>query len=392
MFPRRGVVLAGLIMLLLAVAVSGCTIRPGTGAGAINFQRIFEQQPGKALRVERVFELDTTGNRQNEWLVLYRFDPTLQQEWLHSPIRGIVYGATQCDPPVILNWPLPAPANDYLGEGAEITAYMADWLASTDPTQAQEELIIDGPGRVNTLSIFRYHDRLMNPCVPPDPTMQGFSLLGFFRADGDIEWDEQRREMVTLQRTAFERSQLAIRSVYNPNLSATGETFLTPAGVMKRPDEQSVDFLYGRPRAPTESPYPEKAVAAFYLHLGQDNQRAASFLTDGLAAEFNQRSWGLPVLPDQLSRVLIYSISYTPDPVAERAHLEREVTVVVAAVDINGQRLEPRRVTWRLVGIPIPGEEDCEWRLDGIEGIVVSEGLGSLLPEPAEVEGVALVQ
>ncbi len=380
-----------LVLLLLALLLLGCSGGLGSNKGSIRFEEIFEERREDEMRIAETVELDVDGDGEDEWLVLYRYDPTQgEEEWENTPIQGIAYDAVPCDPPLIHAWRLPFPDNDYLGEGEEITASMEDWLGSSDPHEAAEELIIEAPGPANTLSIYRFRDEIQNPCAPPDNTRQGFNLLGFFRANGRIERDETSGAITTYQRSTFERSQLAIRSVYQPRLGPTGQTFLNDDGRVKAPDEQSVDFLFAPPELPTDSPYPEKAVAAFYLALGQDHARASSFLTDALANEFDTRLWGLDVPASQISRVLIYSISYNPDRTAELARQDREVSAVVAAVDHNGVRYPPRRVTWRLVGIPIPDEEDCEWRLAELKSVIVTEGLGYAPLAPDTAGGIAL--
>lgn len=379
----------GLALTLLLL--SGCTLGPGASKGQISFREIFEERREDELQIERTEELDADGDGEDEWLVLYRYDATRGFEWEHAPMQGIVYDAVPCDPPVIQSWRLPTPDNDYVGEGDEAEAYMADWLASTDPRLAEEELIVEGPGPVNTLSIYRYHDYQQDPCKPPDPARQGFDLLGFFRSNGRILWDERARTITTYQRTSFERSQLAVRSTFAPASSGGNESFLNAAGQTKAPDEQTIDFLYSQPTSPLDSPYPEKAVAAFYLSIGQENDRAQSFLTDDLATVFNDRTWGLDNPPSGIKRALIYSISYSPDRDAELRREDREVTIVVAGVNQNNERMPARRVTWRVVGIPIPGEQECEWRLAEIRSVIVTPGLGMDVPQEGAPGEVALV-
>ncbi|MGH2544219.1 MAG: hypothetical protein ACRDIB_15590, partial [Ardenticatenaceae bacterium] len=329
-------------------------------------------------------------------LVFYRYDPYQTEDWENTPIQGIVYDAIPCDPPTIHNWHIPSPDNDYLGEGSTIEATMEDWLASTDPREIEGELVVLSKGAATTLSIYRFHDYLDNPCKPVDDTLQGFTLLGFFRANGRIVWNEESKTVTTYERTVYERSQMAIRSVYAPRDTPAGQTFIGETGTTIQAQEQTVDFMFGQPASPLDSPYPEKAVAAFFLALGSqgDNERARTYLADELKAAFYERPWGLDLTPDQLNRVLIYSISYSPDPQAEKAREDRQVTALVVPVDQNNQRLEPRRLTWRLVGIPIREKpEDCEWRLAELLGIEpgVTPGLGNLLPADRLSEGLALV-
>lgn len=390
----------GALLLLLVIVLAGCSLVPGSG-GAIRFDEIFEERRENENRVVKSEELDADGDGQDEWLVFYEFDPFEEEPWDNAPIKAVIYDALPCDPPILHTWRLPIPDNDYLGEGDRIDAFTQNWLDSADPGVATEELIIHGPGPANTLSIFRFDNDQPNfPCAPLDPNLQRFNLLGFFRADGRILWDVQANEetgevttlITTYRRTAYERSQLAIKSVYAPRQTPQGETYLDAQGETIAPQEQTVAFMFGTPAIPLDSPYPEKAVAAFYLALGIDNEGAQRFLTEELAAQFDQRTWGLDIPPSELSRVLIHSISYTPDVNEELAHLEREVTVVVVPVNQNNQQLAPRRLTWRLRGFVVDNPEDCEWRLAELLGVEVTPGLGQLMPElmPEGMEGIAV--
>ncbi len=375
--------------LLLLLLLGGCSAVPGAGKGAIDFEEIFEARRNDENQVVSTTELDVDGDSEEEWVVLYRYDPYLEEDWDNTPVQAIVYDALPCDPPLIHNWTLPFPDNDYLGEGARIRVFLDDWLDSSDARETPEELVFYGEGPANTLSIYRFHDYNENfPCRPVDDSKQGFSLLGFFRSNGRILWDVRENEdgskttiVTTFQRTAYERSQLAIKSVYAPLETAVGDTFIGANGRTIGPQEQTVAFMFGTPDEPVESPYPEKAVAAFFLALGAqgNNGRARELLTPELAQQFDERTWGLDLRPDQLNRVLIYSISYTPDRDAELTYLEREVSAVVVPVDTNNQRLAPRRLTWRVRGFyenPDDNPEDCEWRLADLIGVEVTPGLG----------------
>jgi hypothetical protein len=381
-----------ILLLLVMVTLTGCGLRGGS-KGSISFEQIFETRRNNEMQIVRTVELDVDEDGENEWLVLYRYDPYLQRNWDNTPIQGVVYDAVPCDPPTIHSWRLPFYDNDYLGEGRNISASMADWLRSDDPRRATNELIIEGPGSsANTLTIFRFHDYLDDPCRPPDNTRQGFSLLGYFRANGRITWDQEAQTVTTYHRTAYERSQLAIRSVYSPINTPQGQSFIGANGRPVPPGEQSVDFLFGIPASPMDSPYPEKAVAAFYLALGWNNPRAQSFLADNLQGGFPSNTFGLDLPPDQISRVLIHSISYTPDREAERQRLDRQVTMVVVPVNLQNQQLPPRRVTWRLIGVPIrEGMEDCEWRLAELIGSSVTDGLGMTPLFDEEIAGLAAI-
>lgn len=367
-------------LLIALLTVTGCSIPVVTGGGSIPFTEIFENRSDDQYQLVRTQELDVDGDNQDEWVVIYRFDPTQREDWNNAPMQAVVYDAINCDPPLIQRWMLPFPDNDTIGEGEDGTAGVEDWLTNgTNSTSPVNELILQSEGDVNVLSLWRWRDELQNPCLPPDPTKQGFQLLGYFRANGLIEYNEQNKIITTFQRTQYERSQLAIKSNFAPNRDANGaESYVDVNGNPKRADEQTIDFMYGMPVSPVDSPFPEKAVAAFYLSMGvdRDNAFAQSFLTPELQQVFNERQWGTGYTPGQLKRVLIYSISYTPDREAERARLDRTVKITVVPVDLNNQRQEGREITLRLKGYPIPDSQDCEWRIAEVTGVIVTPGLG----------------
>lgn len=375
-----------LIVILLACNSQGALSMPVLG-GSIPFNEIYNERRGDELNLERSVELDVDEDGENEWVVFYRYDQFAEQGWDSTPIQGVVYDAVPCDPPMIHTWRLPHYDNDYLGEGETVSAEMLDWLSTGDPRWATNELIVKGEApKVNTWTFFRFHDFQDNPCLPPNDAQQGFDLVGYFRANGTISYDPANHSVTTLHRTYYERSQLAIRAWYVPTKIEGNETFIGTNGKPVPPSEQSVAFLYDLPRSPMDSPYPEKAIASFYLMLGQDNARAKSFLADALQPGFDSNTFGTDLLPSQISRVLIYSISYEPDRDAELAHRDRIVRLVIAPVDKNNQRLQPREVTWRLIGIPIPNEPDCEWRLAELIGAPVpTNGLGMLVPDSGGV-------
>ncbi|MBA3533519.1 MAG: hypothetical protein H0T73_16495, partial [Ardenticatenales bacterium] len=153
-----------LLLLLAAMAtLVGCAIAPG-GKGSIGFREIFENR--NEMQIVRTIELDVDEDNDEEWLVLYRYDPTNENAWENAPIQGIVYDAVPCDPPEIQEWRLPFPDNDYLGEGEDIAVTLGDILANTGPNEVAQELMIRGDGPVNTLSIYRFHDYVKNPCLP----------------------------------------------------------------------------------------------------------------------------------------------------------------------------------------------------------------------------------
>src|SRR5687768_9886714 len=196
MFGNRGTFITYVILLitLTGCSITRCTIPAVTGGGSIPFRDVFEERSGDEYQVVRTEELDVDGDGFDEWVVIYRFDPTQREEWASAPMQAVVYDAVNCNPPMIQRWPLPFPDNDTIGEGEDATAGIEDWLGNgVNSTSPVEELILQSQGDVNVLSLWRWKDELQNACLPPDTTKQGFDLLGYFRANGIIEYNEENK-------------------------------------------------------------------------------------------------------------------------------------------------------------------------------------------------------
>jgi len=169
--------------------------------------------------------------------------------------------------------------------------------------------------------------------------------------------------VMVLDRSGMERSQLAIRKVYEP----VEGSYLSPGGDRLRdPVEQSVDFAFGMPASPAQSPYPEKAVLAFYLALGHDNDTARSYLSDasGYKADMGAYEYGTGAPLGSLKRALVKSIGYTPDENAEARREDRLVRVGGAPVGEGGAIVDE-------AGVPVTTQVDwvVRWeRLDAGDG------------------------
>jgi len=155
--------------------------------------------------------------------------------------------------------------------------------------------------------------------------------VGFFQSNFSIiaPLSPENKRITVWERTVFERSQLAVRRTYEPIENERGETYLRDDGSLVPPVEQSVDFVFGLPRSPTDSPYPEKAVAAFYLYLNSNKEAAKNFLMPALQENFENRHYGLPVPVGQVAEVLVQRLAYAPDANAENLRQPREVTIDV---------------------------------------------------------------
>lgn len=343
----------------------------------IDLKDLIEERHPDHVQVITVEQFDVDDDGEDEWLVLYRFDPGRGPNWAGAPALGLLYDVVTCEFPEFVTYILPTPANDYLSEGP-VSVTLENVLESSDPYAAQNELVIQGDGDRKLLAIYRFRDTVRNPCVAPQQPREGFQLVGYFSASLRIERAGSRIDV--WDRTVFERSQLAIHRVYQP----MGDTYMNESGRLVNPEEQGVEFAFGLPESPADSPYPEKAVVAFYLYLNVDKEKARDFLMPELQSQFPEGHFGLPMPVSQVGRVWVYSVSYTPDVVKERQREDREVTVTVLAAPAGEGKVAappPCTVRWRVSNYqqpayptPSPAETpgagqrprvvgDVEWRL-----------------------------
>lgn len=396
---------AVVLLVLLALALVGVqcerttSLFSGDETGSEDMvkalrQLIEERHPDREfIQVVSVEAKDVDGDAEDEWLVFYKFDRSRTQDFVNAPVKGLLYDAVTCEFPEFVTYELPTPDNDYLSEG-NISTNLVDFLDSGDRFNAGSELLVSGDAgaKRSILSIYRFRDTVQDPCRDPYRPREGLQLLGYFDANVRIDQNLDARRITAWRRTAFERSQLAIRSAYTPiNASDGGQTYYTADGTLISPEEQSVDFAFGLPQSPSDSPYPEKAVAAFYLYIGVDPGKSANFLVEELQDQYPQGHFGLPYPVEDVSEVLIYSITYQPDVEKERQREDREVRITVLAKQKDDSKLAAAgtcTILWRVTSeqpppgqsvgaTPTPSEatpplsrsNDLEWRLAGIVNV-----------------------
>ena len=352
--------LSFLLWMVLSLVLAGC--------GSVQALR----QPDKKLdftqilpetkRPQEVQLLDADGDGKDEWIVFYKFDLAEGvTERKFSPIGAAVYNDDHGDPPVVFPYELHPPDRIYLGE-QNCVAEVRDLILTN---QGQELLVncFAEEGLVVDLSVFHWDDRDKDDLSKnPDEEQQGYECLGFFHGSGGITLTESK---VTVKERTEERSQLSIKRIYN----VIGGSYFQPGGKeLWRPDETSVEFTFGVPEDVAQSPYPEKIVLAFYLALGQNNSLAKTYLseTSGLKNLVGSSNFGTFASGEQIKKVLVKRIIYTPDKEKEERHEPVVVTVSVASVT-SAREDSARDVNWLVVwepsseGVAKPG-----WKLHRI--------------------------
>ncbi len=326
-----------------------------------------------------------------EWLVFYQYDvvdPAAKVP--RGPYGAAVYGLINCRPPSILSYELVSVAGGPLGEDAA-SVKVENILQYQDPLSVREdgvaldrpEVIIAGVtgNSVTDLNIFRkvgvqlncLQQRQWRAAHPgqafPNPIR--FENVGSFHGSYVIKRD--KATITTLDRNSLERSQIAIQSTYQPQ---NGSYFQPGTQTLLPPTETGLVFTPGQPQSVTQAQYPEKAVLAFYLALGNNGEKLAqaqTYLSEPAKTQYdiNTDSFGLSMPRSKLASVLVWEIGYVPDPQAEQLRQPRPVQVSVVGVDGAGavDSSHQCRVTWRVIGVPndqaLP--YGCEWRLDSYE-------------------------
>ncbi|GAP61812.1 hypothetical protein ARMA_0235 [Ardenticatena maritima] len=362
--------------LLQCESLGGAT--PLSTSPSINLGQLIENRHPDRVDVSDVVEADFDEDGEAEWLVVYRYDPTLSGNFANAPSRALMYDAVSCEFPEFVRYNVPTPDNDYLGE-SQVQVRRVDFLKTNDSFETNQEIVFSSLGGYRkVLAIYRFRDEQQNPCVAPTTPRAGFQLLGYFQSNFSIiaPLSPENKRITVWERTAFERSQLAVRRTYEPIENARGETYLRDDGSLVEPVEQSVDFVFGLPRSPSDSPYPEKAVAAFYLYLNSNKAAAKNFLMPALQENFENRHYGMPVPVADVASLQVQRVSYRVDMNAENLRQPREVTI-----DVLVQPAQTGKVA-------SPGVCSIRWRVENFqhEPETVVEGATPTAAQPNDLE------
>ena len=205
------------------------------------------------LAVADVTRLDTDGDGFNEWVVLYEFD--LQDG--RNPVQAVVYDNDRGNPPVIFPYALRPPDRDYLSEGASPVSVDLDQITDSP----ESEVMIQSATELN---IFEFQQNSETWDFPRDAPAR-YQPIGFFRGNGGVSIDPSSKDVTVIDRNGFERSQLAIRSVYalNPARTSYVDNFVPTK--LAAPVVSTIDFYQEPPDDILGTTFPEKIVLAFYI-------------------------------------------------------------------------------------------------------------------------------
>ena len=264
-------------------------------------------------KVQEVENVDTDGDGEKEWVVLYRFDLTDGR----SPYAGAIYDYDRGDPPVIFPYRLVPPDRDYLSDSA--VSLKLDDVVKLGETKPVPEVFITGTaGSVNTdLDIFRHVPNSL-PWEFPRDEPRRYQVIGSFRGDGGIKYDANSKTVTVLNRGGYDRSQLAVQAVYR--LDEARGTFMSAADPKQlgAPASSQVVFAFGMPPDVLETPYPEKLVLGFYQTLAKKQSstiKPEEFLTGQALIEYSRGNllyFGFPDVSGDVTEVKVTKLSYAP--------------------------------------------------------------------------------
>jgi hypothetical protein len=329
-------------------------------------------------RIVDIARLDTDGDAENEWVLLYTFDDP--QDPNFGPVRCAVYDVAHREPrlPIIYPYHLQAPGWTYLGEGAERTSVRLADVVSTipDPTDTnpafKQEVVLEsvsGEGFVNRVSIFRWRDNVppelrkrTDPnevlILPNEPPTSGewYQCVGMFEASLQVKLDVDRVEVWD---RVNDRSQFAKITTYQP-LPGSPTGYLNDVYQRIDPISVCLDFAFGMPENVAQSPYPEKVVMAFQKSFAGSREYALSFLT----AEAKQVLGSMD--PGWLHSPCVTQVSYGPHSELESEVQSFEVgeespiraQVGTQLIYRSEQQVRQAELTWRLVRI------DNAWKIE----------------------------
>jgi len=325
------------------------------------------QMAGKNHAAQR---LDTDGDGFKEWVVKYQYD--MANPAVRSPVAVAIYDNDRGNPPVLYPYRLVLPNRDYTGEtdwfGTEVA--MGDYIKGD--TTGRPEILVRGHGTPAELALYRYDGtRKSEEWTDPRDYPPVYRCIGFFRGDA-VELPDANNRVVVVNRI-YDRSQLSKKEVYL--YDAARDTYLDATEKGPLPAKETwIDFTFNEPWDVAKSEYPEKVVLAYYKRFPNGEvlplmSTLAREHTKIAAQTRDANAYGLAVMPDQIDRILVQTLAYTP--AAEKIpYVDTQGTTHLGAIVhveftyyTKNEPTKPRShsVNWFVI------QEKGQWKLDHLE-------------------------
>ena len=137
------------ILAILAASLLQCESLGGatslSTSPSINLGQLIENRHPDRVDVSDVVEADFDEDGEAEWLVVYRYDPTLSGNFANAPSRALMYDAVSCEFPEFVRYTVPTPDNDYLGE-SQVQVRRVDFLKTNDSFETNQEIVFSSLG------------------------------------------------------------------------------------------------------------------------------------------------------------------------------------------------------------------------------------------------------
>ena len=290
----------------------------------------------------RTDRLDTNNDGKKEWVVLYRFDISSEQEKRGGPVAAVVYQPDGNKPPNIIARELTLPDEDYLCEGQCILT-MENVLSGLEADElVVEDYCSDQP---SGLTIFGW-----------DEDQGEYLARGHFHGDCiTITLDE-----ITVRKNRQDRAQLSTCETYH---AWDNKTYYQPGGQCTPVpcEKMELEFSNGEPEDVCCSPYPEKVVLAFYNHYNED-ERAPLYFDETVRDRLRQcdnGECGCVAPRHEIDQVRVLEL--TPEPSSEAKYPDPDRATVVVKIICeprNGAPEGERYIRWHLI------REDARWQLE----------------------------
>jgi len=316
-----GIVILGLgaaLAALMFIAITGFDPQPLirktavmlTRHQVVDFYTLFPPQ----YQVHQVLYENTDDDEEEEWVVFYRFDLVDGR----SPYAGAIYDYDRGSPPVLFPYHLVPPDRNYLSESV-INLVTTDFVKAGE-VESQPELLVYGQEAdiFTDLTIFRNIPNSL-PWEFPRDEPRRYQVIGVFRGDGGILFDEEtKRVTVSNRQGGYDRSQLAVKTVYA--LDETRGTYMSPTDPqqLSAPVSSQVIFAFGMPPDILDTPFAEKLVVGFYSMLAEKDPsvQPRDFLTGQALIEYdrdNLNYFGFGDATGDVTAVTITLLSYAPE-------------------------------------------------------------------------------
>jgi hypothetical protein len=287
--------------------------------------------------------INTDGEGEREWLVIYRFDVAGEGDQHGYPINAAVYREDDHRPPNLLPYDLHTADKSYLCE-CRCSAVMEDVLSGIPG----DELVIrdECSGRITRLAIFNW-DAGQDEYLPRGH-FAGYCI--------EVELDK-----VEIRHRLQDRAQLMMLWTYRPLHS---QAYYLPGGhgALVAHEKYEYDFCTGVPEHVTLSPYPEKVVLAFYRDYNKDEEEVAKYFTRERWKELEEcehNHCGCAMPREEVAHVRVTDLA--PQLESEEPD-EATVRASVVCEHMNGTTGNEVKLQWLLVR-----GADSRWKLEGVE-------------------------